>query len=101
MNKRGTQHNSFGASYTNTEGKMTNIYTRCPHCGMVDYRYSAQGMNHAHHPITLVGALEKYECGGCRRQFHAIQICVPANTDPMEFYKRVVSLLDPVATTEL
>lgn len=92
-NKAFTRHDIFGSSYVNGEGQITNLYRRCPHCGLVDYHYSVQGLKNSHFPITCVGSLRKYECGKCRKQFHTFEVCIPANTDPMEFYDRLTSLL--------
>lgn len=76
------------------ENAVYRVYLRCPHCGQVDWQYSAQGIKDSHFPITRVGAVQKYECGRCRRQFHSIEFCVPENTDPLEFYEKIANLLN-------
>ena len=86
-------HDSIGASLKNEQGKLINLYRKCPHCGMVDHNYSVQGLQNSHFQMTRVGSLLKYECGKCRRQFHAFEVCVPAGTDPYEFYLKISTLL--------
>lgn len=93
-------HTIIGSSCI-TDGKTTSIYRRCPHCGMVDHHYSVQRANQAHHQITRVGALLKYECGKCRKQFRVFEVCVPADVDPMTFYEKINRLLTPDAGTLL
>ena len=88
-----TRNEPTGSALIGAGGSTTGIYRRCPHCGMVDLQYSAQGMKQAHHQITRVGALLKYECGKCRKNFLTFEVCVPTGTDPFEFFDRINSLL--------
>lgn len=87
------RHDTIGAALI-AQDKPINLYRRCPHCGMVDHQYSAQGLKESHFQMTRVGPLLKYECGKCRKQFHAFEVCVPANTDPYEFYQKLSNLLN-------
>lgn len=87
------RHDKFSSVIVNPAGEISGVYRRCPHCGMVDLQHSAQGLKRSHHQITRVGALLKYECGYCRKQFHTIELCVPADTDPIAFYQRINMLL--------
>ena len=93
MAKIQTRHDICGASYIQENGAVCGVYRRCPHCGMVDHHYSAQGASKAHHQITRVGAILQYECGGCRKRFHAVEISIPANTTPQLFYDKLCKLL--------
>lgn len=88
------RHDTIGASLVDRQGKPTNLYRKCPHCGMVDHNYSVQGLKNSHFQITRVGSLLKYECGKCRKQFHAFEVCVPANTDPYAFYQKISNILN-------
>lgn len=96
------RHDTIGASLENEQGKLINLYRKCPHCGMVDRNYSVQGLKNSHFQMTRVGSLLKYECGKCRKQFHAFEVCVPAGTDPYEFYLKICELLsnDPANKQE-
>jgi ribosomal protein S27AE len=87
MEKKTIRHDRANSAIVKPTGETSGIYRRCPHCGMVDLQYSAQGASKSHHQITRVGALLRYECGKCRKQFHAIELCVPAATDPIAFYE--------------
>lgn len=88
------RHDTIGASLVDAQGKPTNLYRRCPHCGMVDHQYSAQGLKDSHFQTTRVGSLLKYECGKCRKQFFTFEVCVPEGEDPYEFYNKIAKTFD-------
>ena len=96
-----TRHDIIGSVMVDaaTGTAVGRPYLRCPHCGLVDYRRSAQGIKQSHFPIWGVGAESKYECGKCRKQFHTIQVCVPTNVDPLTFYEKINSILVADAST--
>lgn len=86
-------HDMTAAALVTPSGIVAKIYRQCPHCGTADRQYSAQGAKDSHFQVTRVGAVLKYECGYCRKQFHAIELCVPADTDPIAFYTHINALL--------
>lgn len=87
-------HDISAAPLVVPPGVIAKIYRQCPHCGSADRQYSAQSAKDSHFQITRVGAVLKYECGYCRKQFHTIELCVPADTDPIAFYQRINTLLN-------
>ena len=66
--------------------------TRCPHCGMIDYRHSSQGIHNTHWPSCKVGGVTKYECGKCRKSFFSLEIQVPLDMEPMAVHKKINSM---------
>lgn len=81
------QNDPLGTSLVNEEGKVTKVLKRCPHCGMVDYRNSSQGIEQTHHNIWTVGGIRYYQCGKCRKYFYTLEVQVPLDTVPLELYK--------------
>ena len=67
------------------DGKITHngVHQRCPHCG------SALLHNHNAVIIWKVGAVEKWECCKCRKQYNAITMPVPVDTTTEEFYEKI------------
>lgn len=67
------------------DGKIIHngIHQRCPHCG------AALLHNHNAVIISKVGAVEKWECCKCRKQYNTITLPVPADTTPEEFYENI------------
>lgn len=100
MGKNIIRHNMTNSAIVGPSGKATGIYRRCPHCGLVDLQHSVQGANRSHHQITRVGALLRYECGKCRKQFFAVEVCVPADSKPLDFYEHINTLLSEAETTK-
>lgn len=66
------------------DGKIicNGIRQRCPHCGKVMLYNDAV-------IIWKVGAVEKWECCKCRKQYNTITIPVPVDTTPEEFYETI------------
>ena len=97
-----TRHDITGSVLVDkTTGTATgHPYLRCPHCGLVDYRHSAQGIKKSHFPIWSVGAESKYECGNCRKHFRTIQLCVPTDMEPLALHEKINALLATVPTTQ-
>ena len=67
------------------DGKIIHngIHQRCPHCG------AALLHNHNAVIISKVGAVEKWECCKCRKQYNTITLPVPADTTPEEIYENI------------
>ena len=86
-------HDLIGSTVTKADGNTCGPYRRCPYCGLVDYHHSAQGVDKSHHPITRVGATLRYECGKCRKQFYCLEVSVPADQTPLEFYQQINAAL--------
>lgn len=74
-------------------GTVSSIYLRCPHCGLIDYQYSAQGIKESLFQITRVGAVRKYECGKCRKHFRTIELCIPAGEDTLAYYEQHIATI--------
>lgn len=89
MPKTITRHDTAAAAFVDESGTTTGIRTKCPHCGMVDYQYSSQGLHHSHFDIWRVGALRRYQCGKCRKMFHTIELCVPHDIDALQYYEMI------------
>lgn len=70
---------------TRADGKIIHngVHQRCPHCG------AALLHNHNAFIICKVGAVEKWECGKCRKQYNTITIPVPVDTTPEEIYENI------------
>lgn len=79
----------FGTVLVNEKGMAERVLTRCPHCGMVDYRFSSQGLKSSHFANSRVGGVRKYQCGKCRNFFHTLEIQVPLDMDPMKLYEKI------------
>lgn len=93
MEKKTSRHDCTNSAIVAPTGVTTGIYRRCPHCSMVDLQHSVQGASRSHHQITRVGALLRYECGKCRKQFFTFEVCVPADIEPLKFYEQINALL--------
>ena len=67
------------------DGKIirNGIHMRCPGCG------KALLHNHGTVPIWNVGAVGRWECCKCRKQYHTITLPVPMDTTPEEFYEKI------------
>lgn len=67
------------------DGKIIHngVHQRCPHCG------AALLHNHNAFIIWKVGAVEKWECGKCRKQYNTITLPVPVDTTPEEIYENI------------
>ena len=76
------------------DGKIVRngVHQRCPHCGaaLVD-NHGTVIMGTV--IIWKVGAVEKWECCKCRKQYHAITMPVPVDTTPEEFYEKIRNAL--------
>lgn len=59
------------------------IHMRCPHCG-TDFIHNRRTV-----PICNVGAVGKWECCKCRKQYNTITLPVPLDTTPEEFYENI------------
>lgn len=59
------------------------IHPRCPHCG--------KDLLHNHDTVIIsrVGAVVKWECCKCRKQYYRLEVTVPANIAPEKFYERI------------
>jgi len=86
------QNDLLGTSLVNEAGEPQKVLTRCPHCGMIDYRHSSQGIHNTHWPSCKVGGVTKYECGKCRKSFFSLEIQVPLDMEPMAVYKKINSM---------
>jgi transcription elongation factor Elf1 len=76
------------------DGKTYGIYTRCPHCGMVDPKHSSQSIRNSHFAKYTVKGVTEYECGNCRKNFSTIQVTVPDGMDPFDFYDQISALYE-------
>lgn len=67
------------------DGKIIHngVHQRCPHCG------AALLHNRDTVPIWNVGAVGRWECCKCRKQYHTITLPVPADITPEEFYEKI------------
>jgi len=83
----------LATSLVDESGAVHGIYTRCPHCGMVDLRHMNQGIKQTHFQNWKVGGVGKYDCGKCRHTFHTIEIQVPVGVKPMELYEQINAML--------
>lgn len=67
------------------DGKIirNGVHQRCPHCGAA--------LLHDHNAIIIwkVGAVEKWECCKCRKQYNTLTIPVPPVTTPEELYEDI------------
>lgn len=88
------RNDRFGTAFVKPDGTSTGVYTRCPHCGMVDHRHMNQGINQSHFCNYTVGGVSKYQCGKCRGFFKTLRIQVPEGVDPMALYEVINSLPD-------
>lgn len=70
---------------SNAEGKIirNGIHQRCPRCG------KALMHNHDTVPIWNVGAVGRWECCKCRKQYNTLTIPVPTDTTTEEFYEKI------------
>lgn len=59
------------------------IHQRCPWCG------TALLHNRHTYPILNVGAVGRWECGKCRKQYCVLTIPVPPTESPEEFYEEI------------
>lgn len=82
-----------GSSLVNEEKIPQKLYRRCPHCGLIDKHYSSSGMNEVHHQIWAVGAVNRYECGRCRKSFDTFEIVPPEGVSVTDMYERINHLL--------
>jgi len=90
MEKRKTlREDPLGTILLSEEDKPIGIYTRCPHCGMTDMRYSIQGAKETHWHNSRVGGVHTVECGKCRKIFKTLELTVPADMTPMELYEMI------------
>ena len=73
------------AIVSEADGKIirNGVHQRCPHCG------AALLHNHATVPIWNVGAVGKWECCKCRKQYNTITLPVPVDTTPEAFYEKI------------
>lgn len=83
----------LGTVLLDENGAPQGIYTRCPYCGMVDMRYSSQGIKQSHFQAWKVKGVGKYECGKCRHTFFTLELQVPTDVEPMALYERINTLL--------
>lgn len=62
---------------------LNGIHQRCPHCGAA--------LLHNHNAVIIwkVGAVEKWECCKCRKQYNTITLPVPVDTTPEEIYENI------------
>lgn len=67
------------------DGKIIHngVHQRCPHCG------AAMLYNRDTFIITTVGAVQKFACFHCKKQYQTITLPVPADTTPEEFYEKI------------
>lgn len=93
-----TQNNILGTSLVDAEGKVEKVLMHCPHCGMIDYRFSAQGIKETLWPSCKVGSITHYECGKCRKRFYSLEVQVPIDMTPQELYEKLNAAIrsDPV-----
>ena len=67
------------------DGKIIHngVHQRCPHCGAA--------LLHNHNAVIIwsVGAVEKWECCKCRKQYNTLTIPVPPVTTPEELYEDI------------
>ena len=83
------RHDRLASVLVDESGAVQGIYTRCPHCGMVDLRHMNQGIKQSHFLIWNAKGIEKYQCGKCRNYFFAIRLQVPEDMEPMKFYEQI------------
>lgn len=69
------------------------IYTRCPYCGMTDFRTMNQSARSAHFCSWTVAGRSKYNCGRCRNDFYTLTITVPQGVEFKDLLARVVKAI--------
>lgn len=79
----------YGTELVNQAGECVKLLRRCPHCGMIDYRFSSQSATQALFKSWEVGGISKYVCGKCKKASYTLSLQVPQGMEPMEFYKKV------------
>ena len=87
------RNDPIGTALLDDIGKAKSILTRCPECGMVDYRFVNQRSDRSHWCDYTVGGVGRYQCGKCRSFFNTLRIQVPEGMDPMELYERINEML--------
>ena len=87
------RHDELATALVDDNGTVQGIYTRCPHCGTVDLRHMNQGIRYSHFLVWNSKGIKKYQCGKCRKHFYTIQLMVPTDMEPMEFYEKINTLL--------
>lgn len=67
------------------DGKIIHngVHQRCPHCGAA--------LLHNHNAVIIwkVGAVERWECCKCRKQYSTITMPVPLGITAEEFYEKI------------
>jgi len=84
---------TYGAVLVGDKGNIAKVYRKCPHCGLVDKGYSAQGIRESHFSIWTVGSLTKYECGKCRKHFFTVEFATDDQDKAILLYERVHDVL--------
>ena len=91
-NKLHKRHDSLGTVLIDETGSPQGLYTRCPHCDMVDLKHINQGIKQTHFRNWKVKGIGKYDCGKCRHTFYTLEIQIPDGMDPMALYEQINSL---------
>lgn len=86
------RHDLLGTVLVDDRGEPEKILTRCPHCGLIDYRHSSQGAKNTHWQSWNVGGVREYQCGKCRKSFFTLEVQVPLDMEPMAMYKKINSV---------